>query len=284
MMSTAFDLISSSVICIASSPLVGWLTRSRSRAIPSFLAQLGSRACSASMKAAIPPFFCAAATAWRAIVVLPLDSGPKTSIIRPRGKPLPPRARSTERLPLEIPSIGTWESESRGMIDPSPNSFSICIRVFFRSGLLSRKFVELFPPRFFLESAADRLGSDLLDFAIRPFAPLIAVSGRGPAPAAVPAPCPSAIPPTISSRTDASATTMTSLPHDRAHAGRARVTVRPAETEPIVRCRPVADGAGSAAGRPGWLRRHHESSGSPRKRTLNAGIVSVSSQPGKYFF
>ena len=32
--------------------------------------------CSASINAAIPPFFCASAIAWIAIVVLPEDSGP----------------------------------------------------------------------------------------------------------------------------------------------------------------------------------------------------------------
>ena len=55
MTSTAFDLISSSVIFIASSPLVGWLTSSVSRVMPSFFAQLGSSACSASINAATPP-------------------------------------------------------------------------------------------------------------------------------------------------------------------------------------------------------------------------------------
>ena len=53
--STALELISISVMCIASSPLPGWLTSSVSSSTPSFLAQLGSRACSASMKAAMPP-------------------------------------------------------------------------------------------------------------------------------------------------------------------------------------------------------------------------------------
>ena len=53
--STALDLMSISVMCMASSPLPGWLTSSVSSSTPSFLAQLGSRACSASMKAAMPP-------------------------------------------------------------------------------------------------------------------------------------------------------------------------------------------------------------------------------------
>ena len=85
--STAFDLTSISVICMASSPLLGWLTSSISRSTPSFLAQLGSKACSASINAAMPPAFWASATTCRASVVLPLDSGPKTSMMRPRGMP-----------------------------------------------------------------------------------------------------------------------------------------------------------------------------------------------------
>jgi len=39
------------------------------------------------MKAATPPFRWAEATAWSASVVLPLDSGPKISMMRPRGNP-----------------------------------------------------------------------------------------------------------------------------------------------------------------------------------------------------
>ncbi len=165
MMSTALLLMSSSTICIASSPLVGWLTSSVSSEMPSFLAQLGSRACSASMKAAIPPARWAAATAWRASVVLPLDSGPKTSMILPFGNPLPPRARSTERLPLEIPSISLWVSLPRGMIDPSPNSFSIWASVFLRSGWSSTNEAAVFAAtaRFFGASAARPLLGALLD-------------------------------------------------------------------------------------------------------------------------
>ena len=183
MMSTAFDLISSSAICIASSPLVGWLTSRLSSEMPSFLAQLGSRACSASMKAAMPPARWAAAMAWRASVVLPLDSGPNTSMMRPRGKPLPPRARSTERLPLEIPSIGAWASLPSGMIEPVPNSFSIWASVFFNAGLPSRNdaivltgrpFVSLLVVSLLLspDFAADFAASVFCDaFAIRPFSP-----------------------------------------------------------------------------------------------------------------
>ena len=47
----------------------------------------GSRACSASINPAMPPLFCTSATIWSATVVLPLDSGPYTSMILPLGIP-----------------------------------------------------------------------------------------------------------------------------------------------------------------------------------------------------
>jgi len=43
---------------------------------PIFAAYAGSRACSASTKAAVPPAFCISAIAWRVRVVFPDDSGP----------------------------------------------------------------------------------------------------------------------------------------------------------------------------------------------------------------
>ena len=119
---------------MASSPLPGWLTSSVSRSTPSFLAQLGSRACSASMKAAMPPAFWARAMTCKASVVLPLDSGPKISTIRPLGMPCPPRAMSSDRLPVGMPSIWMAVPMPRGMMAPSPNCFSIWASVFFRSG------------------------------------------------------------------------------------------------------------------------------------------------------
>jgi hypothetical protein len=45
------------------------------------------------------------ATTVSASVVLPEDSGPKTSTIRPRGMPRPPSARSSERAPVEMPGM-----------------------------------------------------------------------------------------------------------------------------------------------------------------------------------
>ena len=103
MMSTALDLTSISAIFSASSPDDGWLTSRLSRSTPMRLAQPGSRACSASMKAATPPCFWALATQCRATVVLPLDSGPKISMTRPRGRPVPPRAMSRLSAPVEMP-------------------------------------------------------------------------------------------------------------------------------------------------------------------------------------
>ncbi len=163
--STALDLISISVMCMASSPLEGWLTSRVSRSTPSFLAQLGSRACSASMKAAMPPFFWAWAMTCRAKVVLPLDSGPKISTTRPRGMPWPPSARSKERLPVEMPSMGPVLPSPKGMIAPSPNCFSIWATVFFSVGWFSSIAMERSwagsPPSDLLSAGLPRCGAFL---------------------------------------------------------------------------------------------------------------------------
>jgi hypothetical protein len=83
--STAPERVSSSQISRACSPVSGWEISSRSTSMPTPRAYVRSKACSASMKAAVPPARCASAMAWSVSVVLPLDSGPKTSTIRPRG-------------------------------------------------------------------------------------------------------------------------------------------------------------------------------------------------------
>ena len=57
---------------------------------PRFLAYAGSRACSASTNAANPPFRWAFAIMCSTSVVFPDDSGPKTSMILPRGTPPTP--------------------------------------------------------------------------------------------------------------------------------------------------------------------------------------------------
>jgi len=57
MTSIALERTSMSTISSACSPVSGWETSSASVSTPSFLAYSGSRACSASTNAAIPPAF-----------------------------------------------------------------------------------------------------------------------------------------------------------------------------------------------------------------------------------
>ena len=85
------------------------------------------------MKAATPPFFWAFATACSAIVVLPLDSGPNSSMIRPFGSPIPPSARSSEIAPVEIPSTSSVEPSPSFMIAPAPNALSIELIAWFKA-------------------------------------------------------------------------------------------------------------------------------------------------------
>ncbi len=123
--STLLERTSISVISRACSPLSGWETRRLSMSTPSFLAYSASSACSASMNAAVPPFRCAWPTTESASVVLPDDSGPKTSTTRPRGKPPIPIAQSTASEPVGIASITNPSREPRRMIAPLPNWRSI---------------------------------------------------------------------------------------------------------------------------------------------------------------
>ncbi|MNY29373.1 hypothetical protein D3C86_1634090 [compost metagenome] len=74
--STAAERTRASAISRACSPVSGWETRRLSMSTPRRRAYWGSRACSASMKAATPPAFCTCATTCRLTVVLPPDSGP----------------------------------------------------------------------------------------------------------------------------------------------------------------------------------------------------------------
>src|SRR5919106_2695969 len=77
------------------------------------------------MNATTPPRFCASArTCWQS-VVLPLDSGPKISVIRPRGTPPTPRARSSATEPVETAGTFCASRSPRRMIEPRPNCFSI---------------------------------------------------------------------------------------------------------------------------------------------------------------
>ena len=98
--STAPLRTSTSTISSACSPVSGWETSSSSVRTPIRLAYWGSRACSASMKAATPPLRWASAMTWRVSVVLPELSGPKTSTTRPRGMPPTPSAMSRVSAPV----------------------------------------------------------------------------------------------------------------------------------------------------------------------------------------
>ena len=70
------DLTSVSEISKACSPVSGWEINNSSMFTPSFFAYPGSKACSASMNAQVPPVFWASAMMWRVRVVLPELSGP----------------------------------------------------------------------------------------------------------------------------------------------------------------------------------------------------------------
>jgi hypothetical protein len=120
-MSTAFERISACAISSACSPLSGCDTSRLSTSTPSFFAYTGSSACSASMNAAWPPIFCASAITCSVSVVLPPDSGPYTSITRPRGNPPTPSAASIEIDPVGITLTGTSTSRlPKRMIEPLP--------------------------------------------------------------------------------------------------------------------------------------------------------------------
>jgi len=85
-----------------------------------------SKACSASIKAALPPAFWASAIQWRANVVLPEDSGPYISEILPLGMPPIPKAASRLSEPVEIASmLRGRESSPIYITDPFPNWRSI---------------------------------------------------------------------------------------------------------------------------------------------------------------
>ena len=80
------------------------------------------------MKATTPPRACASArTCWQT-VVLPDDSGPKISVIRPRGMPPTPSARSSAIEPVGIVSSTSFSRDPSFMIAPRPNCFSIVAR------------------------------------------------------------------------------------------------------------------------------------------------------------
>ena len=125
MTSTAFDLTSASHISSACSPVSGWEMRRSSMLIPIAPAKVGSSACSTSMYADSPPARCACAITCIATVDLPAISGPKISVILPRGMP-PPNATSSAREPVGIVSTVIFaEASPNRIMEPLPNCFSI---------------------------------------------------------------------------------------------------------------------------------------------------------------
>ena len=88
------------------------------------------------------PLFCTSATICRATVVLPLDSGPYTSMIRPFGTPPSPSAISRLREPVGIVSIFIFAPESPSFItEPFPYAFSICVNAASNAFSLSSLFI-----------------------------------------------------------------------------------------------------------------------------------------------
>src|SRR6478735_3680898 len=77
------------------------------------------------MNATTPPrAWASARTCWQT-VVLPDDSGPKISVMRPRGMPPTPSARSSAIEPVGIVSRTSFSRDPSFMIAPRPNCFSI---------------------------------------------------------------------------------------------------------------------------------------------------------------
>src|SRR3954451_6200354 len=86
------------------------------------------------MKAQTPPIAWAWAMMWLISVVLPEDSGPKISTMRPRGTPPMPSARSSDRAPVGIASTFTRAPGSPIFITaPLPNCRSIWVRAPWRA-------------------------------------------------------------------------------------------------------------------------------------------------------
>src|SRR5213080_4659366 len=136
--STAPDRTRISVISSPCSPVSGWDTSRLSMSTPNFFAYSTSSACSASMYAAAPPWRWAFATTCSASVVLPLDSGPKISVTRPRGMPPIPIAASRLIAPVGMISTRTrGESAPIRMMAPLPQVFSICVMARLRAFLRS---------------------------------------------------------------------------------------------------------------------------------------------------
>ena len=115
-----------SQISRACSPVSGWEMSTSSISTPRRAAYTGSSACSASMNATMPPMAWASARICSASVVLPLDSGPYTSTMRPRGTPPMPSAASSGSAPVGItPMLRSLPPSPNFMMEPLPNFDSI---------------------------------------------------------------------------------------------------------------------------------------------------------------
>src|SRR5438105_5907782 len=135
--SSAPDRTSMSPISRACSPESGCDTKSSSMFTPKAWAYVGSSACSASTKAAMPPWRWASAMTCRHTVVLPEPSGPNTSTMRPRGIPPTPSAMSRDIDPVGITEMPCPAGCSpRRITAPFPYCFSICVSA--TSSILSR--------------------------------------------------------------------------------------------------------------------------------------------------
>src|SRR3989344_637124 len=117
-----------SVISSACSPVSGCEISRELISTPTFFAYSGSSACSASIKAQIPPFFCASAITCKPTVVFPLDSGPKISTMRPRGRPPMPSAQSMPIEPVGMAFTSTFGCAPSIIIDSSPNFVFISLK------------------------------------------------------------------------------------------------------------------------------------------------------------
>src|ERR1700754_2633211 len=85
------------------------------------------------MKAQMPPSFWASAMMWLTSVVLPEDSGPKTSPMGPRGAPPIPSARSSASEPVGIEATLIVPLSPSRISEPSPNSLLIPVTALSRA-------------------------------------------------------------------------------------------------------------------------------------------------------
>src|SRR3954470_8706966 len=94
------------------------------------------------MYAATPPARCALATTWRQGVAVPLHSGAKISVTRPRGIPPTPIAASRLIAPVGMDSTRTRSVDPIFMMAPLPQFFSIWAIARFSAFFLSSLTVD----------------------------------------------------------------------------------------------------------------------------------------------